>query len=333
MNILITGGYGNIGVMVVRESLKRGHTVTVFEVKNKANEKKARAYEKRGVTTRFGDIRNLDDVKAAVTGQDVVIHMAAILPPVSDRHPELCHQVNVGGTQNIIEVIQRMAEQPALVFVSSASVMGPTQDQPPPVKADAPLNPTDAYSSSKAAAETLVRASNTTFCILRLAAVMPTILILSSMLKMLKVIYDMPLDARCEIVLDEDVAFALVAAAENLVGTGEISGRTGFIAGGRQNGLQINIAAMLKGSLNPLGIALPDARLFSDNRNSYYLDWYDTEAIQSILHYQNHTYDQWQAITKRNYRYLKPIVILARPLVQKWLERQSPRWGGLDDSL
>ncbi len=326
MRILITGGYGNIGIMVVRESLKRGHHVAVFEVKNKANGKKARTFEKRGVITWFGDIRNPDDVKKATAGQDVVIHMAAILPPVSDRHPELCHQVNVGGTQNIIEAIGSMAEKPALVFVSSASVMGPTQDQKPPVKADAPLNPTDAYSSSKAAAETIVSASNTASCILRLAAVMPTILIIKSMIKMLTVIYDMPLDARCEIVLDEDVAFALVSAAENLTGTGEMKGKTGFIAGGRQNGLQININAMLKGSLNPLGIALPAARLFSDDLNAYYLDWYDTEEIQSILHYQNHTYDQWQAMTKRNYRYLKPIVTLLRPFVKRWLERQSPRY-------
>ncbi len=326
MNILITGGYGNIGVMAVRESLKRGHRVTVFEVRNKATEKKARAYEKCGVTTRFGDIRNLDDVKKAMTGQDAVIHMAAILPPVSDRRPELCHQVNVGGTQNIIEAIQSMSKQPALVFVSSASVMGPTQDQQPPVTWDAPLNPTDAYSSSKAAAETLVRASNTALCVLRLAAVMPTILILNSMIKMVKLMYDMPLAARCEIVLDEDVAFALVSAAENLVGSGEMRGRTGFIAGGRQNGLQISIDAMLKGSLNPLGIELPAARLFSDDLNAYYLDWYDTDALQSILHYQNHTYDQWQAMTKRAYRYLKPLVTLLRPFVQKWLERQSPRY-------
>ncbi len=326
MNILITGGYGNIGVMVVRESLKRGHTVTVFEVRNKVTEKKTRAYEKRGVTTYFGDIRNLDDVKNALRGQDAVIHMAAILPPVSDRRPELCHQVNVGGTQNIIKAIHGMADKPALVFVSSASVMGPTQDQQPSVRADAPLNPTDAYSSSKAAAETLVRASSTAFCVLRLAAVMPTILILDSMIKMVKVMYDMPLAARCEIVLDEDVAFALVAAAENLVGAGEMREKTGFIAGGRRNGLQINIEAMLKGSLNPLGIELPAARLFADDLNAYYLDWYDTDAIQSLLHYQNHTYDQWQTMTKRTYRYLKPIVTLLRPFVQKWLARQSPRY-------
>jgi len=219
-----------------------------------------------------------------------------------------------------------MADKPALVFVSSASVMGPTQDQQPPVRADAALNPTDAYSNSKAAAEMLVRASNTTFCILRLAAVMPTILILNSMIKMVKLMYDMPLAARCEIVLDEDVAFALFAAAENLTGSGEMRGKTGFIAGGRQNGMQINIEAMLKGSLNPLGIELPAARLFADDLNAYYLDWYDTNAIQSLLHYQNHTYDQWQTMTKRTYRYLKPIVIVAKPFVKKWIARQSPRY-------
>jgi len=76
MNILITGGYGNIGIMVVRESLKRGHHVTVFEVRNKATAKKARQYEKRSVTTRFGDIRDRDDVKNALSGLgDAIDHV------------------------------------------------------------------------------------------------------------------------------------------------------------------------------------------------------------------------------------------------------------------
>ena len=233
MNILVTGGFGNIGAVVVEECLRRGHSVSVFEVPNKRTEKLARRYRKRGVNVQFGDLRKADDVARAVAGHDAVIHLAAILPPVSDARPDLCEAVNVGGTRNLIHALQASAPQAALVAVSSASVMGPTQKRTPPVRPDDPLAPTDAYSKSKIAAEALTTASGLRYCILRLAAVMPTTFMLPVMLSMIKLVFDLPPGARCEIVLDLDVAFALVSAAENLAGSGEMAGKKGFIAGGK----------------------------------------------------------------------------------------------------
>ncbi|MBN1934958.1 MAG: NAD-dependent epimerase/dehydratase family protein [Anaerolineae bacterium] len=326
MNILVTGGFGNIGVVVVDECLRRGHIVSVFDVQNRRTEKLARRYGKRNVKVLFGDLRKADDVSRAVVGQDIVLHLAAILPPVSDAHPDLCKAVNVGGTANLIHALQASTKKAALVSVSSASVMGPTQKRTPPVRSDDPLSPTDAYSSSKIAAEALVAASGLRYCILRLAAVLPTVVNYSSVFAMLKLIFDMPLDARCEIVLDLDVAYALVSAAENLLGSGEIAGKKGFIAGGRAQGCQMRTRDLISLVFDPMGLRAPDESLFSPELDSYYLDWYDTEEIQSILRYQRHSAEQWQAIMIGMIRYVRPFLRLFKAGIIRWIEKQSPRY-------
>lgn len=326
MKILVTGGFGNIGACVVDECLSRGHTISVFEVPSKRSERLARKYRRKGLRTLFGDIRNEEDVARAVVGQDVVIHMAAILPPVSDASPELCEAVNAGGTAKLINAIRTSATKAAFVLVSSASVMGPSQKRSPPVRPEDPLVPTDAYSRSKIEAEALTAASGLRYCILRLAAVLPTTLNLPSLYAMVKLIFDMPLEARCEIVIDLDVAYALVSAAENLLGSGEITGMKGFIAGGAAQACQMRTRDMIGASFSPFGLDLPDESLFPQETDSYYLDWYDSGKIQSILRYQRHSAQEWQAILRRKARYPRILVIPFKAGIMRWIERQSPRW-------
>ena len=53
--------------------------------------------------------RNPKDVELAVSGCDVVIHVAAIIPPLADKKPKFAEAVNIGGTLNIIKaMIQSM---------------------------------------------------------------------------------------------------------------------------------------------------------------------------------------------------------------------------------
>lgn len=324
MNILVTGGFGNIGAIVVDECLRRGHTVSVFDVQNKRTQRLARKYGKRNVHVLFGDLRKAGDVSRAVVGQDLVLHLAAILPPVSDAHPDLCQAVNVGGTANLIAALQVSVTKAALVLVSSASVMGPTQERIPPVRSDDPLSPMDTYSRTKIEAETLVVASGLRVCILRLAAVLPTVLNYASLFAMIKLLFDMPLDARCEIVIDLDVAYALVSAAENLLGSGEIAGKRGFIAGGEAQGCQMKTRDLVGVVFRPIGLRLPDESLFSPELDSYYLDWYDTEETQSILQYQRHSVEGWQESIMTRIRYVRPFLPLFKAAIVKWIERQSP---------
>jgi nucleoside-diphosphate-sugar epimerase len=296
----------------------------VFEVQNRRTQKLARKYGRQKVRVLFGDLRKAEDVSRAVVGQDIVLHLAAILPPVSDAHPDLCQAVNVGGTANLIGALQASTTKAALVLVSSASVMGPTQKRIPPIRSDGPLSPMDPYSRSKIEAEALVTSSGLRYCILRLAAVLPTALNYSSLFSMIRLMFDMPLDARCEIVVDLDVAYALVSAAEDLLGSGELAGKRGFIAGGRAQGCQMKTRDLVGVVFRPIGLRFPDESLFSPELDSYYLDWYDTEETQSILRYQRHSVEQWQAIIAKRIRYVRPFLPVFQAVIMKWIKKQSP---------
>jgi hypothetical protein len=74
----------------------------------------------------------------------------------------------------------------------------------------------------------------------------------------------------------------------------------------------------------PVGLHIPDESLFSPEPDSYYLDWYDTEETQSILRYQRHSVEQWQAIMMGRIRYVRPFLHLFKAGIMKWIEKQSP---------
>jgi nucleoside-diphosphate-sugar epimerase len=324
MKFLVTGGFGNVGMAVLDECLRRGHDLRAFDIPTKRNIKVSRRYARKGVQAAWGDIRKPEDVARAMEGIDAVIHLAAILPPMSDANPELCRQVNVNGIMNILEAIKKGENSAVLVEVSSASVMGPTQGRPPPVKPDDPLHPTDTYSSTKIEAERLVGQAGMRHCVLRLAGVLPTNLNFQYFLSMVKLMFDMPLQARCEIVLDIDVAHALVGAAEALTKGEELNGLRGFIAGGAENGCQLTNSQMLHGVFDQIGMPFPDDSLFSGAQSEYYLDWYDTCETQRLLCYQNHGFQDWKDIIKKK---LGPYTLLIKAFrrpIQKWLESRSP---------
>jgi hypothetical protein len=83
---------------------------------------------------------------------------------------------------------------------------------------------------------------------------------------------------------------------------------------------------LLVGMFAPMGLGLPDESLFSPDLDSYYLDWYDTGEIQSILRYQRHSTEQWQAIMIKTNRHVRPFIRLFKAVIMKWIERQSPRY-------
>jgi hypothetical protein len=203
--------------------------------------------------------------------------------------------------------------------------MGPMQKRIPPVRPDDPLCP-DPYSRSKIEAEALVTASGLNLCILGLAAVLPTVPDYSGLISTTRQLFEMPLDARCEIVLDLDVAHALVSAAENLPGSGGISGKRGFIAGGMAQGCQTTTRDLVGVLFGPLGFRFPDESLFTPELDSCYLDWHDTEQTRAILGCQRHSVGEWQAMIRKMVRPVLPVLPLFKAGITRWVERQSPRY-------
>lgn len=322
MNILITGAFGNVGRRVLEQARARGHAVSVLEVSNGRNSRAARRYN-APARTFLGDIRDADLVRRAAAGQDGVIHLAGILPPASERKQDLCRSVNVDGTRILVEALQAQPVPASLVFISSASVAGRTQDRTPPVHPTDPVHPETWYARTKVEAEDIVARSDLRYCVLRLGAVMPT-RVPSALGAFAEELFAIPLDVRCEIVVDVDAAAACLNAAERLAAGARVDRRVFLIGGGGRNGCQMRARDMLQGILGSVGLCLPKPSLFSDDRAGYSLDWYDTEEAQKALHFQNHTFDEYRRILSRKSRVVRPLVRLLRPLIVGLIERKSP---------
>jgi nucleoside-diphosphate-sugar epimerase len=309
MKVMVTGGFGNVGVCVIDECLRRGHDVTVFDMAGKRTRNIARSYGNRLGKVVYGDIRTRQSLLPAVADQDVIVHMAAILPPISEEAPELCNAVNVGGTQNLITAIGEANSNASVVFVSSVAAGGAEE--------------TNTYGLSKARAEEIVRAASMDFTILRLSAVLPTRI--RFRMEMARMIFDIPLQARCEIILDLDVATAIANAIENLRESGPVAGRTYVLGGG--GGCQILGSDLSEGLLTSMGLPTPAPELFTDDVRNFSLSWYDTTESQRDLRYQNHSFTDYRTLLRRRYRLVRPVIRLLAPAISSRIARLSPRYG------
>ena len=63
-------------------------------------------FQEKGITPHWGDITSKDDLEQAMQNADAVIHLAGIVPPLSEDNQPLAHSVNTKGTQHIIELME-----------------------------------------------------------------------------------------------------------------------------------------------------------------------------------------------------------------------------------
>jgi nucleoside-diphosphate-sugar epimerase len=154
MNVLVTGGAGFIGSGLVRSLAADGHSVRVLD-----DFSTGRPENLEGVAGEVevleGDVRDPATVAKAVTGTEVVHHLAA-LPSVarSVADPRASHEVNVDGTLNLL-LAAVDAEVRRLVYASSSSVYGDTPVLPK--REDMPVSPRSPYAAAKLAGEAYCR--------------------------------------------------------------------------------------------------------------------------------------------------------------------------------
>ena len=116
--------------------------------------------DKKGLTVKYGDLLNQDDVAFCVRNSDLCIHIAAFVSPQADYYPKKAMQNNYGSTRNIIEAIKEQGKADTYRFVNIGTV-AETGDRMPPIhwgRVGDPIKPSmfDYYAVSKVAAERYV---------------------------------------------------------------------------------------------------------------------------------------------------------------------------------
>ncbi len=118
MRVLVTGGGGFIGSHVVRQLLAAGNDVRVLHLP-KEDLRNIRGLDVERIP---GDITDAACVRRAVEGCAHVYHLAAIYALWLPRM-QLMHDVNVGGTRNVLDACLR-ADTEKVVYTSSIAVFG-----------------------------------------------------------------------------------------------------------------------------------------------------------------------------------------------------------------
>ena len=155
MNILLTGGTGDVGRATVARLVQNGHSVRVIG---------RRAYDELdrellgehffdGAEYVQCDVNDYDALRDQVRGMQGIIHLAAIRQPMASPSQEI-FRVNCSGTYN---VFQAAAQEgiPKISCASSINVLGfnfgivPFEIQYFPIDEGHPAYTTDAYSFSK----------------------------------------------------------------------------------------------------------------------------------------------------------------------------------------
>jgi dihydroflavonol-4-reductase len=117
-NVLVTGGTGFIGSNLAIGLVREGCNVRIL----RRQQSDIRAIGNAEVEHVFGDVRDFDSLKRAMTGCDSVFHTAAVVSYWRKERKKM-YDVNIGGTRNVVQACLESGIE-KLVHTSSVAAIG-----------------------------------------------------------------------------------------------------------------------------------------------------------------------------------------------------------------
>jgi nucleoside-diphosphate-sugar epimerase len=154
MKIVVTGGSGKVGRYLLKELLAANHQVTIVDQVPPA--------DAQGVRWIRANLLDLGDVVGAVSGADVVVHLAAYPIPYREIPDHVLFSNNVISMYNVHEAAYRLGIR-RVVSASSGAIVGWAYGERPirphylPVDENHPVMPQDPYALSKLCGENIAR--------------------------------------------------------------------------------------------------------------------------------------------------------------------------------
>lgn len=146
---LVTGATGFLGSAIARELIKDGRKVRVLVRKGTDTEN----IDGLDVEIAYGDLRDKASLQQALSGCEVLYHTAAYYS-LWDKDKRLSHDINVGGTRNILQAAQDLKLRKT-VYTSTVGCIGLLPNKEPSNE-ETPFNPVtlcNDYKKSKYEAE------------------------------------------------------------------------------------------------------------------------------------------------------------------------------------
>jgi UDP-glucose 4-epimerase len=151
LKAVVTGGAGFIGSHLVDALLEKENEVVVIDDFT-SGKRENLAHHKDNANLKIieGDIRNRDFIFETLKSADIVYHLAVRCLRLSLKDPVTNHDVNVGGTLNLLMAsLENKIKR--FVYVSSSEAYGTAAKAP--MDEEHPLNPMTVYGATKAAGE------------------------------------------------------------------------------------------------------------------------------------------------------------------------------------
>lgn len=315
--VLLTGASGTVGKEVLRQLCEYPDEIdiTVFDKRCSCSED---FYKRagRGFKTVYGDISEGKDVRKACSDKDVIIHLAAIIPPLADKFPHLAEAVNITGTRNLVRCAEELSPDAFFIYSSSISVYG-DRIADPWIKTNDNLIPSDRdeYARTKIEAEKIIISSKLNWTIFRLTAIMGT-----NNHKPSPLMFHMPLDTSMEIATPGDTGRAFVNALRHF----DILKKNIYNLGGGEK-CRISYSDFLSRSFEIFGLGPMDFQENSFARKNFHCGYYeDGDVLNDILGFRRDSIDDYFINLKKSIPPVKKIATtLLRRLIKLNLERQS----------
>lgn len=313
LKVLLTGASGMVGKRVLQELISReSFSIRLFLRDSRKNRKLIQPFLNK-LDVVWGCLENAEEVLKAVDDQDIVIHVAGEQPSNINYNEKRVHLVNVIGTENILNSMLKQKKRVGIIYTSSIAVYGERLNDPY-IKITDPVHfsDKDPYAKSKINAERLIQESGVDHLIFRLSYCSST-----EMLRFQPLMFDMPLDTHVEIIDTRDISLAIV----NSIQMKQIWNKIYNLGGGVK--CQIIFREHFNDLVEIMGFGrefLPEEAFAKDG---FHCGLYNTTEIQALLHFQEHTLQDFYNDARKWIGFKRYLVPLVKPIIRWFLLKKS----------